>query len=83
LSVARRPAPAAHNIDALVIRDAAAMTLAQQIELFDWMTGAGRGAQVLSVTSRPLLSLVQDGRFLEGLFYRLNVVSIAATHSTS
>jgi hypothetical protein len=72
----------AHKIDALVIRDAAAMTLAQQIKLFDWMTRAGLGAQVISVTSRPLLPLVEDGRFLEGLFYRLNVVSIAATHRT-
>ena len=68
----------AHQIDAFVVRDAAAMTLAQQIELFDWMTAAGRGVQVISVTSRPLTSLVEDGRFFEGLFYRLNAVCLMA-----
>ena len=66
------------HIDAFVIRDAAAMSLAQQIELYDWMTGAGRGVQVISVTSRPLLSLVEDGRFFEGLFYLLNAVCLVA-----
>jgi len=64
-------------IDAFVVRDAAAMTLAQQIELFDWMTGAGRGVQVISVASRPLAFLVEDGRFFEGLFCLLKAVSLA------
>ena len=66
----------ANRVDAFVVRDAAAMTLAQQIELFDWMMGAGRGVQVISVTSRPLVFLVEDGRFFEGLFYLLNAVCL-------
>jgi len=81
LQSCRLPGPLnlpANHIDALVIRDAAAMTLAQQIELFDWMTGAGRDVQVISVTSRPLLSLVEDGRFFEGLFCLLNAVCLVA-----
>ena len=33
----------------------------------------------LSVTCAPLLSFVEAGRFLEGLFYRLNTVCVLAT----
>jgi sigma-54-interacting transcriptional regulator len=62
----------------LLLWDVARLTLAQQIELQDWITHRPRRAQVVSVTSRPLLPLVERGEFLEGLFYRLNVVSLAA-----
>src|SRR5579864_7854333 len=48
----------AHKVDALAVRDVAALTPAQQIALFDWMEGAGRDTQVISMTSQPLLSLV-------------------------
>ena len=34
--------------------------------------------QVVSLTSVPLWPMVEQGRFLEGLFYRLNVVSLTA-----
>jgi hypothetical protein len=58
----------------LLIEDAAALTLTQQIALHDWLN-IGRGdLQIITVTSRPLWPMVQEGKFLEGLFYRLNVV---------
>ena len=81
LRTCRVPGPLnlpANPIDTFVIHDAAAMTIAQQVELFDWMTGAGRGVQVISVTSRPLAPLVADGRFFEGLFCLLNAVCLVA-----
>jgi DNA-binding NtrC family response regulator len=54
------------------------MTLPQQIELYDWLN-AGRGAvQMVSVTSKSIWPLVEEGRFLEGLFYRLNVITLEA-----
>jgi DNA-binding NtrC family response regulator len=34
--------------------------------------------QIVSITSEPLWPLVEQGRFLEGLFYRLNVVTLEA-----
>ena len=41
--------------------------------------GAGRGdVQIVSMTSAPLWPLVVDGDFLEGLFFRLNVVCLEA-----
>jgi len=62
----------------LVVADAAALTLPQQIELHDWLN-AGRGSvQIVSIASEPLWPLVEQGRFLEGLFYRLNVVTLEA-----
>jgi transcriptional regulator of aromatic amino acid metabolism len=61
-----------------VIGDISKLTLQQQITLSDWMTYRNRSTQVVSLTSVPLLPLVQDGRFLEGLFYRLNIVSVHA-----
>ena len=69
----------------LFLADAAALTLSQQIVLNDWI-GAGRGwasagrgeMQIVSMTSAPLWPLVEDGQFLEGLFFRLNVVCLEA-----
>ena len=62
----------------LLLWDVAQLTRAQQIKLHEWMTDRPRNAQVISVTSAPLLPLVEDGKFLEALFYRINVVSLVA-----
>ena len=62
----------------LVLTNAWALTLDQQIELYDWLD-TRRAVQVVSVTSKPLWPLVEQGRFLEGLFYRLNVVTLEAS----
>ena len=41
---------------------------------------AGHGSvQIVSITSQPIWPLVEAGRFLEGLFYRLNVVTLEAS----
>jgi DNA-binding NtrC family response regulator len=62
----------------LVIHDVAALTLPQQILFYDWMS-AGRGdLQVVSMTTTSLDALVEQGDFLEGLYYRLNVVRLEA-----
>lgn len=60
----------------LVLDRVEALTTAQQIELFDWLS-AGRGSlQIVSIAHEPLEDVVADGRFLEGLYYRLNVVRV-------
>ena len=63
----------------LVLADASALTLVQQIELHDWLNASRGLVQVVSVTSQPIWPLVEEGRFLEGLFYRLNVVTLEAS----
>jgi len=50
----------------------------QQIDLFDWLDRFGTTSQILSFTSSALWPLVERGRFLAGLFYRLNVVTLTA-----
>ncbi len=67
-----------HRVSTLLTYDAAALTLKQQIDLYDWISGRGRDTQVIAVTSTPLFSLVEDGQFLESLFHRLNGVHFLA-----
>lgn len=62
----------------ILLDDVSALTLLQQMDLQDWLEAGGGAIQVVSVTSEPLWPLVTDGRFLEGLFYRLNVVTVEA-----
>ena len=62
----------------LLLHDIALLTLSQQITLYDWLSRRGRGMQVVSMTGSQMLPLVQTGRFLEGLFYRLNTISTVA-----
>ena len=62
----------------LLLWDVAQLTRGQQMFLHDWMTERPLDAQVISITAAPLLPLVEDGQFLEGLFYRINVVSLVA-----
>ena len=62
----------------LLLHDVAGLTIAQQVSLFDWLQHRQGAMQVVSVTEKRLLGMVCDGRFLEGLFYRLNTISVTA-----
>lgn len=66
----------------LLLREVASLTLSQQVVLYDWLTAANGAVQVISLTTVPLDQLVEDGEFLEGLLYRLNVVRIDGTSGT-
>ena len=61
----------------LLIENLHQLNLAQQLALYDWMTPGTRHIQIISTTTRVIDSLVANGEFLEGLFYRLNVVRLA------
>jgi len=74
------PAP---GTGTLLIHDVSALTLRQQVELSDWLPRRRGGTQVISIAQTPIAPMVYDGRFLEGLFYRLNTVSISATDKRS
>jgi hypothetical protein len=62
----------------LLVTDVDLLNLGQQLALFDWLSEAGAQVQVVSISSVPLMPLVEEGRFLEGLFYRLNVIHLDA-----
>ena len=59
----------------LFLHDIAALTQPQQRFLYDWLSTRGKGVQVVSMTGSQMLPLVETGRFHEGLFYRLNIIS--------
>jgi hypothetical protein len=60
------------------LENASALTLAQQIRLQGWMSRNLGQIQIISVAYDPLYPMVEQGQFLEQLFYRLNVVSLNA-----
>ena len=62
----------------LLSGDVSTLRLQQQIALYDWIESRHESVQVISFTSVPLWPMVSNGRFLEGLFYRLNVMSVSA-----
>jgi len=56
------------------------MTLGQQLQLFDWLSHKDGETQVVSITRATMTELIEDGRFLEGLYFRLNTVVIHAVN---
>jgi hypothetical protein len=65
----------------LLVADVAMMSIGQQMRLFDWLPADSEHLQVVSISSVPLRAQVDDGKFLEGLFYRLNVIYLDATRN--
>jgi hypothetical protein len=63
----------------LFVEGVAELTLRQQIVLNDWIGAGHDRLQIVSLASAPLWPLVESGEFLEGLFFRLNVVCLEAT----
>lgn len=64
-----------HEIDDLAADD--------QLRLLHWFDMSGREGQIVSTARASLLPLVQAGKFLEALYYRLNVVCIDITSGAS
>jgi hypothetical protein len=62
----------------LFLIDVGALLLGQQMKLYDWLAGAGRDCQVVSIAREPLYPRIEEGQFMEALYYRLNVVSLDA-----
>jgi hypothetical protein len=63
----------------LLLNDVAALSIEDQISLFDWLGGAAGDLRVISGTTTPMAPLLASGRFLEGLFNRLSNVQFDAT----
>jgi DNA-binding NtrC family response regulator len=63
----------------LFLSNVAALSLQQQIDLHDWLDRGRGNLQIISATDTRLWTKVEEGGFLEGLYYRLNVISLEAT----
>jgi hypothetical protein len=46
----------------------------QQRSLLEWLSERTRRVQVISTTEEPLFALVQQGAFIDSLFYQLNTL---------
>jgi transcriptional regulator of acetoin/glycerol metabolism len=64
--------------DTLLLTRIEEMSRDQQTALHDWMTASHPPIHVVSVATTRIDHLVRSGRFLEGLFYRLNIVQLDA-----
>ena len=58
----------------LVLGDIDRLTIGQQISLSDWLWRTRNDIQIVSIARAPMMELIAEGRFLEGLFYRLNTI---------
>jgi hypothetical protein len=59
---------------ALIIQDVDQLSAADQQKLHGWLTESAGAAQVIATTTVPLLPLVEQRRFLDELYYRLNTM---------
>jgi hypothetical protein len=57
-----------------ILSDADALSADNQQRLLAWLDGTGSRTQVISMTQRPLYTLVRVGLFDATLYYRLNVM---------
>ena len=70
--------PAMPGEGTLILRDVETLNADEQRQLLHWLEDAGAEVRVISVVSTPLYPLVVEGRFLDTLYYRLNVLYIIA-----
>lgn len=64
------------TIRTLIIREVGNMSGAEQVRLLVWLDRAVGRTQVVSISSDPLMPLVEEGRFINTLYYRLNTICI-------
>ena len=69
-------------IGTIVVYDVDTLTGDEQGALYHWMAGNGR-IQVVSTASKSLQPMLQAGAFNEGLYYRLNVVTLDFTSAVA
>ena len=60
----------------LVLEDPSSFDDNDQRALLAWLEQDGLGVQLITTTYRPMFELVQSGRFLDTLYYRLNTIHI-------
>jgi hypothetical protein len=66
----------------LMVRDVDWLTTTQQGMLSTLVTKSVHTIQIVSMARRPVFPLVREGRFLEALYYRLNVVLLELSSGT-
>jgi hypothetical protein len=68
------PPPALDEAEMLVVPDVAALSLERQREWVMWLSEDFRRPQIVATSGVSLYPLVEDNRFSEVLYYRLNTI---------
>ena len=71
--------PSAGAARTVVIREVGSLTATEQVCLLDWLDGAVGRTQVVSTSGTSLLPQLEEGAFIDSLYYRLNMVCIDLT----
>ena len=71
--------PSAEDSGTLVLHEAGALMIEDQLRLLDWLERAEGRTQVITSSSTPLLARVHAGNFIDTLYYRLNTVCVDVT----
>jgi hypothetical protein len=71
--------PEAGQTGTLLLHNVGSLSLHDQRYLIEWLERAAGQTQVVSLTTVPLLPLVQAETFLARLYYRLNTVCVDTT----
>ena len=61
----------------LILQDASDLSIGDQQRMVEWLFEADRSTQVITTASSSLFPLVEQKLFLDGLYYRLNVMCLA------
>jgi hypothetical protein len=62
----------------LVVRNVTDLDWAEQVRLNEWLAELSEGVRVIATSRVPFYTLVTQRRFLEPLYYRLNIVCLNA-----
>ena len=73
-----RLSPTSPPVGTIVVYDVDTLRRDEQHALYHWMARNGR-TQIVSTASKFLQPMLQAGAFNEGLYYRLNVVTVDLT----
>jgi Sigma-54 interaction domain len=69
-------------VGSLIVRDVARLTRASQQRLLDWMNDLSPGARVIATSGRSLFPSVERGLFSDGLYYRINTLTLMLNRET-
>lgn len=63
-------------VGSLIVRDVGRLPRFHQQRLLEWLNDRSRCARVIATSARPVFPNVQRGLFSDGLYYRLNTVTL-------
>jgi hypothetical protein len=58
----------------VVLENADQYKESEQQAVLDWLANTGPAIQLITTTGKPLFELVEQGQFLDSLFYRINTM---------